>query len=80
MSPEHAIQIRADQLAGKPVLACDLLEALETIQRYRPRPKGGRPPKFRLPVLKPAMRESMNAGLIYRLGMAMGRIEERKAA
>jgi hypothetical protein len=80
MSPEHALQIRADQLAGKPVRPYEFKDALETIHRYRHRPKGGRPPKFRLPILRQMDRERMNAILIYRLGVAMGRIEERKAA
>lgn len=80
MTLEHAMHIRAQQLQGKPVHALDLQDAVHTIQLHRPRPKGGRPPKFRLPTLRPADREVMNAMLLYRLGMAMGRIEERKAA
>lgn len=80
MTLEHAMYIRAQQLQGRPVQAGDLQEALHTIQLMRPRPKGGRPPKFRLPTMKPADKEVMNASLLYRLGIAMGRIEERKSA
>lgn len=80
MNLTEAIEIRARQLNGKPVLALQLQEAIEVINAYRPRQKGGRPPKFRLPIINPVERMRVNAVLLYRLGLALGRIEERKAA
>lgn len=80
MTLTEAIEIRARQLNGKPVLALELQEAIAVINENRPRPKGGRAPKFRLPAINPVERMRVNAVLLYRLGLALGRIEERKAA
>lgn len=79
MTHTEAVRIRARQLQGLPVLAIELQEALHIIRQNRPRPKGGREPKFRLPSLRAEVRERVNALLIWRLGLALGRIEGGRA-
>jgi hypothetical protein len=78
MTRTDAIAIRVRHLCGEPVKALDLQEAILVIQSTEKRT--GRPYKFKLPAIKPVDRERINACLLYRLGMALGRIEERKAA
>lgn len=72
MTLEHAIAVRALQLQGKPVAAGELHDALETIERHKPRPKGGRRPKFRLPLLCREERQRLNLVLMFNLGKALG--------
>lgn len=80
MNLEQARQIRAAQVQGKPVKALELQRALILIEENRPMPKGGRRPKVRLPALSPYCRERVNAVLLWKLGLALGLIEGRKAA
>jgi hypothetical protein len=77
MTREQAIAIRIKHLCGEPVKALELQEAVIVIQATAKRT--GRPYKFRLPKIEPIARERMNACLLYRLGMALGRIEVRAA-
>jgi hypothetical protein len=78
MTREEAIALRVKHLCGEPVKALELQEAVIVIQSTAKRT--GRPYKFKLPAIRALEREKMNACLLYRLGMALGRIEERKAA
>jgi hypothetical protein len=53
--------------------------ALILIEESSPRPKGGRRYKFRLPALSPHARMKVNAVLLFRLGLELGRIEGARA-
>ena len=66
MTKAEAILIRRRQLMGEPVTAGDLQEAIFTLQMKR----NGR---MALPKLPAAMRERLNAILLFNLGMAIGR-------
>lgn len=79
MTLDDAIRIRTRQLQGEPVHALVLQRALAVIEANRPK-RVGRPYKTRLPVIPAPERERLNAVLLYRLGIALGRIQERKAA
>lgn len=74
MTRKEAAEIRAAHLQGKPVLALELQEACRVLS------KKAEPKKLRLPDLSRPDKERVNAVLLYNLGRAMGRIEERKAA
>lgn len=74
MTRAEASEIKSEHLQGKPVLALELQEAVRILSR-RPEPK-----KLHLPDLPRPVRERANAVLLYNLGRALGRIEERKAA
>lgn len=80
MNLDDAKRIRADHVMGLPVKALDLQLALIVIEESSPRPKGGRRYKLRLPQLSRAERFRVNGIRLYRLGLALGRIEGRKAA
>ena len=73
MTREEALAIRTAQLMGRPVLALELQEACRVLGKVRDR-------KMRLPELPRPERERVNAVLLYNLGRALGRLEERKAA
>ncbi|HET8744297.1 MAG TPA: hypothetical protein VFM98_01740 [Ramlibacter sp.] len=74
MTRAEAIAIRSAHVQGKPVLALELREAVRVLSKHREERK------LRLPDLSRPDRERMNAVLLYNLGRALGRIEERKAA
>lgn len=80
MNLDQAREVRAAHLQGRPVKAIDLQRALILIEESRPMPKGGRRYKVRLPALSPYCRERVNAVLLWKLGLALGLIEGRKAA
>lgn len=73
MTRAEAIAIREAQVAGKPVLALELQEACRVLSK-KPEPK-----KLHLPDLSRPERERVNAVLAHNLGLALGRIQERKA-
>jgi hypothetical protein len=77
MNRHEAIAIRCAQLQGKPVKALDLQEAIAVLERNKGR---GRPYKFTLPRLPPAIREATNAALCFNLGLAIGQIKQGEAA
>lgn len=76
MTRAQAIAIRTAHLNGGPVLALELQEACRVLGRERCTRKSA----FKLPIMTAVQREKMNAVLLYNLGRALGRIEERKAA
>lgn len=73
MTRAEAMAIRSAHVQGKPVLALELQEACRVLSRERK-------PRIKLPIYTAIQREQMNAVLLYNLGRALGRIEERKAA
>lgn len=74
MTRAEATAIRTAHLHGKPVLALELQEACRVLSSRRERRR------FRLPDLSRPDKEHANAVLLYNLGRALGRIEERRAA
>lgn len=65
--------IREAHFAGVNVLALELQEACRVLSRRRSK-------KTRLPALNAVQRERVNGVLLWNLGRALGRIEQRKAA
>lgn len=80
MTLDKARAIRAAHVQGEPVKALDLQMALIVIAESAPLKPGSRRQKLRLPALSPYVRMKANAALLYQLGLALGRIEGRKAA
>jgi hypothetical protein len=74
---DEAIIIRSRQINGEPIHALQLQEAIHVIQSTTPMGsnpgRGGRPHKFRLPVLTQADRDRMNGTLLFNLGREAGR-------
>jgi hypothetical protein len=73
MTKQEARAVIAQHHAGKPVLALLLQQAVSVIGRKRDR-------RVTLPQLTPYARERVNAVLLWNLGRALLRVEERKAA
>lgn len=73
MTRAEATEIRSAHLNGKEVLALELQEACRILSRERR-------PKVKLPLLTAVQRERVNAVLLFNLGRALGRFDERKAA
>jgi len=72
MTKEQARAIRAAQLRGEPVKAVDLQAAINVLGTKRTN-------KMTLPTLRDDVRERVNSLLIYRLGLALGRIQATRA-
>jgi len=72
MTKEQARAIRAAQLRGEPVKAVDLQTAINVLGSKRTN-------KMTLPALRDDVRERVNSLLIYRLGLALGRIQATRA-
>lgn len=79
MTLDEAKALRAAQVQGKPVNAMELQRALILIEESAPLKPGSRRQKMRLPALSPHARMKVNAVLLYRLGLALGRIEGARA-
>lgn len=78
MNLDDAKRIRADQLAGKPVKALELQRAVILLAESGP-PRPGRRHKLHLPPLTPFARMKVNATLLFRLGLEIGRAEASRA-
>jgi hypothetical protein len=76
---DEAKVIRAMQVCGKPVKATELQRALIVIEESKPLRPGSRRQKMRLPALSPHARMKVNAVLLFRLGLELGRIEGARA-
>lgn len=74
MTRAEAIEVRAAHLQGRPVLALELQEACRVLSKKVERRK------LRLPELSRPEKERINAVLLFNLGRALGRFDERKAA
>jgi hypothetical protein len=73
MTREEATVFIAMHKAGQPLLALELQEAVRVLSRTRDT-------QMRLPQLSPAERARVNGVLLYRLGLELGRLNERRTA
>lgn len=76
MTIAEAQAITEAHARGVPVRALELQEACRVMHKRHK----GYDPRVSLPQLSPAERNRVNGVLLYRLGLAIGRVEGRKVA